>query len=175
MREFVTLEKLEQFMLRLGRSATSPGVVYLVGGSTSLLLGIRPQTIDIDIKLEPEPGGVFEAIGRLKEELNVNVELAAPDQFVPPLPGWKDRSPLIQKAGMVEFRRYDLYTQALAKLERGHAMDWVDLSAYVDRGLISKETLKRLFDSVKDDIIRYPAIDSAELSRRVQEFVNGPN
>ena len=162
-------------MERLGRSATSPGVVYLVGGATSLLLGIRVQTIDIDLKLDPEPGGVFEAISRLKDELNINVELAAPDQFVPPLPAWKDRSACILKAGVVEFRQYDLYSQALAKLERGHATDWVDINAYLARGLIEKDRFEELFDGVKDDLMRYPAVDSEELMRRVDEFVHAPD
>ncbi|MES1147367.1 MAG: hypothetical protein ABUL49_01315, partial [bacterium] len=73
--------KLFRFMEEIGRRATSPGRIYLVGGATALLLDVRSQTIDIDIKLDPEPGGVFEAISTLKEALSVNVELASPDQF----------------------------------------------------------------------------------------------
>ena len=53
-----------------------------MGGATAVLLGIRDQTIDIDVKLDPEPAGVFESIARLKEQLHVSVELAAPDQFL---------------------------------------------------------------------------------------------
>lgn len=48
-------------MEELGKRATSPGTVYLTGGSTALLLGFREQTVDIDIKLEPEPAGAFQA------------------------------------------------------------------------------------------------------------------
>src|SRR5438552_473799 len=95
MRHYVDRKKLEEFMRRLGRRATTPGTVYICGGSTALLLGFRSQTVDIDIKLDPEPGGVFEAIAELKESLGINVELASPDQFIPPLPGWRERSPLI--------------------------------------------------------------------------------
>src|SRR5437016_12151065 len=92
MLRYVTREKLEAFMTQLGRRATTPGTIYITGGSTALLLGIRDQTIDIDIKLDPEPEGVFEAISDLKNSLDVNVELASPDQFIPPLPGWQERS-----------------------------------------------------------------------------------
>ncbi|MEZ0327214.1 MAG: hypothetical protein ACAH95_15045 [Fimbriimonas sp.] len=42
-------------MSEIGRRAGRPGRTYLVGGSTALLLGIRDQTIDVDIKMEPEP------------------------------------------------------------------------------------------------------------------------
>src|SRR5437879_9951512 len=110
-------------MTEIGRRATSPGTIYLTGGSTALLLGIREQTIDVDIKLDPEPGGVFEAIASLKEALQLNVELASPDDFLPPLPGWRERSRHITTAGEVEFKHYDLYSQALAKIERGHDQD----------------------------------------------------
>ena len=81
--------KLEQFMSALGRRVRGPGIIYLTGGSAALHHHWRSITIDIDIKPEPEPAGIFEAIASLKEELDVNVELASPDQFIPALPGWR--------------------------------------------------------------------------------------
>ena len=60
-------EKLGNFMEQIGRRATGPGRIYLVGGATALLLGIRGQTVDVDIKLDPEPPGTFEAIALLKQ------------------------------------------------------------------------------------------------------------
>ena len=56
----------------------------------------------------PEPRLYFSAAARiagLKEALQLNVELAAPDQFIPPLPGWRERSEQILTAGQVEFHR----------------------------------------------------------------------
>ena len=76
-------------MEAFGREATGPGRVYLTGGSTAVLEGWREATVDVDLKLDPEPAGAFEAIAHLKDTLDINVELAAPDQFVPPLPGWQ--------------------------------------------------------------------------------------
>src|SRR5580700_1612429 len=104
MRKPVDSSSLLKFMEELGKRATTPGTIYITGGATALLLGIRQQTIDIDIKLDPEPGGVFEAIADLKNMLDVNVELASPDQFIPPLPGWRERSLIIATSGQVEFR-----------------------------------------------------------------------
>src|SRR6266850_4554993 len=86
MRQRVTRAKLQQFMQALAAAARSPGKVYLTGGATALLLGFREQTIDIDIKLDPEPGGAFEAIAALKQRLDLNVELASPDDFTPRAP-----------------------------------------------------------------------------------------
>ncbi len=172
MRRSVNLENLEKFMQRLGAEAKGPGTVYLTGGSTALLLGIRQQTIDVDIKLDPEPIGVFAQIQNLKEELNLNVELAAPDQFIPALPGWKDRSLLIKRVGKVEFRHYDFYAQLLSKLERGHDQDLLDVQALVDRGHVNKIELLKLFIKIIPDLQRFPAIDATEFERRVKEFVN---
>ena len=44
-----------------------------------MLIGWRETTVDADLKLDPEPAGVFEAIARLKDSLDINVELSAPD------------------------------------------------------------------------------------------------
>ena len=45
-------------MQELAAAARSPGNVYFTGGATALLLGFRDQTIDIDLKLDPERCGV---------------------------------------------------------------------------------------------------------------------
>jgi hypothetical protein len=171
MRSPVTEEKLHAFLKALGNAARGPGRVYIVGGSTALLLGFRTQTIDIDLKLEPEPAGVFEPIARLKKELGVNVELAAPDDFIPPLPGWKERSQFILRAGSVDFYHYDFYGQALAKIERGHEMDLGDAEALLLMGVVQLQELRRLFEAIQDDLLRYPAIDAEEFRRRVELFV----
>ena len=55
-------EKIELVIQELGRRAKGPGRVYLVGGSSVVLEGGRAATIDVDLKLDPEPEGIFEAI-----------------------------------------------------------------------------------------------------------------
>jgi hypothetical protein len=79
-------------MEELARRAQSKGKVYFTGGATALLLGMREQTIDLDIKFAPEPRGVFEAIGGLKNQLDLNVELAAPDDFIPVTDDWQEKT-----------------------------------------------------------------------------------
>ena len=98
-------------MEELAAAARSPGKVYLTGGATALLLGFREQTMDVDIKLDPEPLGVFEAIAALKDKLNLNVELASPADFIPPAEDWRERSRYIDRIGKgtvqrrIEFKR----------------------------------------------------------------------
>src|SRR5580692_12899521 len=92
MRRRVTIETLHQFMRELAAAARSPGKVYFTGGTTALLLGFREQTIDIDLRLDPEPAGAFEAIAVLKNRLDLNVELASPEDFIPAGPDWREQS-----------------------------------------------------------------------------------
>lgn len=160
-------DKVRELMRRLGREATGPGRIYLVGGSSAVLVGWRETTVDIDLKLDPEPAGVFEAIARAKEALSINVELAAPDDFIPPLPGWRERSPFIDRHGSVDYHHYDFYAQALAKLERGHEMDRADVREMGRRGLIRASRLIELYESVEAAMVRYPAIDPPSFRRKV--------
>jgi hypothetical protein len=161
-------------MTALGERVRGEGTVYLTGGATALLYGWRAATIDVDIKGDPEPAGFFEALAALKEELDINVELASPDQFIPPLPGWRERSPLIARCGSVVFRHYDLYGQALAKLQRRHDRDMSDVRSMAEARLIDRELLQRLFDAIEPDLTRYPGIDAATFRASVMEFVSLP-
>jgi hypothetical protein len=123
------------------------------------LYGWRLATIDINLEFEPEPAGAFEALSRLKDELDVNVELAAPDDFIPPLAGWQERSRHIVTEGSVEFFHYDFVAQALAKIERAHERDIADVHAMLERRLVSREELHAHFSRIEPALIRYPAID----------------
>ena len=160
-------------MQGIGRLARGPGRVYLVGGATAVTLGWRPATIDADLKLDPEPEGIFEAIAMLKDELDMNIELAAPDDFIPPVPGWRQRSPFIARHGHVEFFHYDFYGQALAKIERGHAMDLENVRQMLGRGLIGQAELASQFDAIASDIVRYPAIEPNAFRAKVKRFTGG--
>jgi hypothetical protein len=160
-------------MEEIGLRSEGPGTVYLVGGATALLLGWRDQTIDIDLKLDPEPRGIFESIAWLKERLDVNVELAAPDQFIPALPGWKERSEFIGRHGPVEFFHYDFYGQALAKILRGYRTDVSDAKALVEAGRVIPAKLKDLFEEMKSGLVRYPGVNPDDFERKLNEFLEG--
>src|SRR3954462_7287977 len=145
MREPLTIAALHRFMTALAGAAKTPSRVYLVGGASAVLLGWRAATIDVDLKIVPESDEILRSLPRLKEQLHVNIELAAPDDFIPELPGWEDRSKFISQEGKISFYHYDFYAQALAKLERGHAIDGQDLAQFVERGLVKPAKLLELF------------------------------
>ena len=83
MRYPVDAERVRKLMAALGAEARHEGRIYLVGGATAVLIGWRSSTIDVDLKLVPEDDDVLRAIPRLKDELEINVELASPDAFIP--------------------------------------------------------------------------------------------
>jgi hypothetical protein len=164
--------RIESFMAAMGKRVRGQGRIYLTGGATAVLHGWRTTTIDIDIKPDPEPAGLFEAIALLKDELEVNVELASPDHFIPALPGWHERSLFIANHGLIEFFHYDPYGQALAKLQRGHERDLRDIQCFLRDGLIQMDRLRELFDLIEPQLIRYPAIDPAAFRAAVTQLSN---
>ena len=168
MREPTEAARVTDLMKRLGVESRGPGRIYLVGGASAVLLGWRAATVDVDLKLDPEPAGVFEAVARAKNALNINVELAAPDDFMPALPGWRERSLFIDRHGSVDFFHYDFYAQALAKVERGHERDLLDIDAMHRQGLIEPDRLTALFSEIEPALIRYPAIEPASFRDRVE-------
>ena len=158
-------------MRALGAEADADVRVYLTGGATAVLHGWRESTIDIDIKIVPDADAVFRAIPALKERLRLNVELAAPDDFIPVREGWEDRSPFIAREGRVSFHHFDLYAQALAKIERGHAQDALDVRELLARRLVERPQLVAYFEAIEPRLYRYPAIDPASFRQAVADAV----
>lgn len=115
---------------------------------------------------------MLRGIPELKERLQVNVELASPDDFIPPLPSWEDRSRFIRQEGKLTFLHYDFYAQALAKIERGHRMDSLDVQSMIDQKLIDVKRLLEFFAAIEPEIYRYPAIDSATFRSAVERVVH---
>ena len=146
-------------MEAVGRAADLETRVYLVGGTTAVLLGWRQSTIDIDFAMRPEDEAVLRVLPDIKERLQVNVELASPLDFIPVPVGWEDRSPRISRIGRVTFHHFDPYAQVLAKLERGHARDVEDVRQMSTAGLIDATRLRRYFEEIEPQLFRFPAVD----------------
>ena len=162
--------KIEKFMIAVGQRVKGAGAIYLAGGATAVFHGWRSMTIDVDIKPDPEPAGLFEALAALKNELDLNVELACPDQFIPAVPGWRERSLFIAQHGPVEFYHYDPYGQALSKLQRRHDRDLLDVRSLLHAKMIHSDELWRMFERIEPQLIRYPAIDPGSFRAAVLEF-----
>lgn len=168
MREVADRTRVEAFLTALARDVTRSIDVFLVGGTSAVLVGWRDSTIDLDIVVRPESDEVLRAIPRLKETLSVNVELASPDQFIPVPPGWEDRSPFISRIDRVTFRHYDFCAQALAKIERGHARDLEDVGAMLDRGLVTRQQIRAMFERMESQLYLFPAVDPASFRQAME-------
>ncbi len=155
----------------LGREAQGAGSIYFTGGASALLIGWRSSTVDIDIRLDPEPPGIFQAIAKIKQELNINIELASPQDFLPPLPGWRDRSIFIGKYGQISFYHYDFTAQALSKLSRSFDRDIKDVEAMYTQKLFSLEQLRDSLEAIAPELIRFPSLNPGLLRVRVEKFI----
>ncbi len=171
MRRLATAERIRTLVRRLAPAATQPTNLYLTGGATAVLLGWRDATIDVDIKLVPDDGSVLRSIPALKELLELNVELASPDLFLPVRPGWEERSPWETSAGRLVVRHFDLTAQALGKLERGHARDLADVAELFSRSYVTPESITVELDAIEPDLYRFPAVDPPTLRRAVAEAI----
>ena len=160
-------------MAELGWAVRSPGRIYFTGGVCAVLLGWRETTLDVDLKADPEAEGFFEALSLLKDAVDINIELASPDDFIPALPGWRERSVFIANHGPLVFCHYDFYSQALSKIERFHTRDQADVERMLSSGLVQPDRLMRLFREIEPGLIRFPAIDAQALRRRVEKVVTG--
>jgi len=154
-------------MRALGKAARQPTSVYLTGGATAVLTGWRGMTVDVDLRLEPDHE-LLRAIEELKQRLDINVELASPEDFVPVASDWRARSPFIERMGHVSFHHFDLHAQALSKVERGHDQDVADVNAMLERGLVNAASIWAYYDRVKGELFRYPALDRSALERAIE-------
>jgi len=172
MRKPVTEPVVREFMRAIAVEAREPGRIYLAGGASVVLKHWRGSTVDIDITIIPENDRILRAIPDLKERLQVNVELSSPTHFVPPLPGWEDRSPFIVREGVIDFHHFDFYTQALSKIERAHRKDLLDVDAMIRNGFVEPKRLLALFEEVADQLYRYPSLNPPTLRAAVERLAS---
>jgi len=168
MRVLADAELIRRFMRAAGAAAGREGVCYLAGGATAVLIGWRGTTIDVDISLEPEQDELLRALPEIKSELRINVELASPRDFIPLPPQWEGRSISIGREGKISFAHLDPYSQALSKLERGHARDLEDVAAMLRLGFVEPKRLVELFAEIESELYRFPAIDPRRFRAAVE-------
>ncbi|MCW0218756.1 MAG: hypothetical protein OJI67_10590 [Prosthecobacter sp.] len=170
MRQPITKERINRFMIELGKVVQGSGTVFFTGGVSAVLMGWREMTVDVDFKAEPEPTGFYEALPPLKDKFDINLEPASPSDFIPVLPGWRERCRFIGREGSIDFYHYDFYSQALAKIERSHDRDRLDVANMIESGLVDKGRMLSLFQSIEPMLIRYPAVAPRAFAKRVQEI-----
>jgi hypothetical protein len=171
MRRVADPSRIQELMRALPEEVERETRLYFTGGASAVLLGWRATTIDVDIRIIPESDRLLHAIPALKERLEINVELASPADFIPEIRGWEDRSRFIEKHGRLSFLHYDFYSQALAKIERGHTQDIGDVEEMLARGLIEPRRALGFFDQIEPRLERYPAIDPAAFRRAAERIL----
>src|SRR5947209_7558614 len=68
-------------------------------------------------------------------------------------------SSFIRQEGRGFFHHFDLYAQAIAKIERGHSQDVDDVQEMLSRGLIDRAKGLEYFAAVEFLLYRYPSLD----------------
>jgi hypothetical protein len=169
MREIADRDRIHRFMRALGAQTHEDTRIYFTGGATAVLYEWRGSTIDVDIKIVPDRDHLLRAIPSIKEDLYINVELASPLDFIPVPDGWEERSPFIRQERRAFFHHFDLYAQALAKIERGHAQDLDDVQEMLRRGLIDRVKGLAYFAAVEPFLYRYPSVDPRTFREAVTE------
>jgi hypothetical protein len=169
MRALADRDRIENLMKALGDAARTDVRIYFVGGATAVLMGWRASTIDVDLVISPESDELMRAIPRLKEELQVNIEFASPADFIPVPEGWEDRARFISQERRASFFHYDIYAQALAKVERGHHQDLEDVREMVRRGLVQPARAVEYFARMEPELYRFPAVDPPTFKEAVEQ------
>jgi len=101
----------------------------------------------------------------------VNVELSSPLDFLPALDGWKERSRFRFREGNLEVFDFDLYSQALSKLERSFELDLEDVDHMVSSGQVDPQELLRLLEGIEAETFRFPAVDPKRLRATVESLL----
>ena len=161
-------------MKSVGKVLKKNATFYLTGGSTAILFGFREGTIDIDIAGDMDE--LFSHIPKLKEQLQINVELAKPTDFIPSLPAEKKRHILIGNFGKATFLHFDPYSQAFAKIVRGHQTDMTDVKALFHEGLVDAVKLNEMVKNLPDrQFMKYPRLNRGAVERAVESFTKIAN
>lgn len=172
MRRNLTRERLRDLMQEIARCAPRGRSyrVYLVGGGTAVYSGWRESTIDAD--LHSEEHEIFRDIQNIKERLQLNVEFARPEDFVPALAGSADRHVFIETVGRVSFYHYDPYAQLLSKIVRGFRRDLQDAEALIASGMVDTKRFRSLVHEIPEtEFSKYPALSRRAVLEAVDDFL----
>jgi hypothetical protein len=172
MRDELTQDRLRALMREIARTAPRGRTyrVYLVGGGTAVHAGWRSSSVDADLFSEDE--SVFREIQRIKEHLNINIEFARPEHFVPALRDSESRHLFIETLNKVSYYHYDPYAQVLSKVVRGFERDLDDARHFVRSGMVDAGTLRALVERVPESAYaRYPNLTPTAVLEAVEEFL----
>lgn len=165
----ITKETIYKFMKSTSRLLKKKTTLYLTGGSTSILYGMREGTIDIDIAGDMDE--LFSHISKLKEKLQINIEMVKPTDFIPSLPGEDSRHIRIDTFGKTTFMHFDPYAQAFSKIVRGHQTDILDVKKMIEFDLIDIRKLNEMVKKLSDrEFSKYPRLNRSAVEIAIESF-----
>ena len=147
----ITGHELAEFLNLLARCYRFNGRLYLVGGSSLILVSSKVSTLDIDLKIETAPehhGEFLRCLRQVSRQLQVPVEEASPDQFIPLPPGHSERHQFIGRYGSLDVFHFDFYSIALSKIHRGNEKDFADVVHMITQNLIEFSRLREYFAAI---------------------------
>ena len=147
----ITSHELTQFLEQLARCYRQEGRLYLVGGSSLILVSSKVSTLDIDLKIETAPehyGEFIRCLRQVSRALQLPVEEASPDQFIPLPPGFAERHRFIGRFGSLDVFHFDFYSIALSKIHRGNEKDFADVTQMIAQDIIEFDRLAGYFRDI---------------------------
>ena len=172
MRRGVDKAAIESFLQQLGRTFHKPARLYLVGGAALVHLGIRPGfTHDIDVQVYgANEGDLIVTIQKLIERLQINIEFAAPGDFIPLPLQWEAHAQFVGRYGTIDVFYFDFYSIALSKIERGNDRDIADVKLLIQYGMVTPDELDNAYQEVLAQLGkgRYPRITPQRFAERYQ-------
>lgn len=133
--------------------------------------GWRESSIDADLYAKQDE--IFRDVQSIKERLNINIEFARPEDFVPPLEGSETRHVFIETVGRVSFYHYDPYAQLLSKIVRGFARDLADARAFVASGMVDTDRFRKLVQGIPESVYsKYPRLSPEAVQTAVEDFLS---
>ncbi len=172
MRRSVDKTTIESFLQELGRTFHKPGRLYLVRGAALVHSGVRSGfTEDIDVQVNgANEGDLIVAIQKLIERLQINIEFAAPGDFMPLPSQWEAQARFVGRYGSIDVFYFDFYSIALSKIERGNNRDIADVKLLVQQGIITLDELDKAYQEVLAQLGkgRYPRVTPQRFAERYQ-------
>jgi hypothetical protein len=161
MRNNATKADIEKFLNALGKVFRKPGRLYLAGGAALVHMGLRPgSTLDIDIVIETTAEDeMVNAIRRLVEQMQLNIEFSSPGDFIPLPSQWMAHAKYIGRYGSIDAFYFDFYSLALSKISRGNDRDLVDVKLLVQQKVIDLQKLDAAYQEVLPRMGKRPYIN----------------
>ncbi len=137
-------------------------------------LELRQSTADIDyaaIAEDPRAADELEqAIRSLKNDLDVNVEPAAPHDFLP-VPAWaRERGRFVGQYGPVAVYYYHLPSGVLAKVARGYEQDLDDAEKLIGAAGVTWQEIEQTWREMRASPRGWLRYEPDEVERRLEQL-----